>query len=87
MYIFDYVANVAVKVKVKRVRDGTHGQILLRAVLCTYPTPSPTNWALYGVEPYKSDSGQFCLSYNHIKYELKHFFQLIFDHNYLYLYV
>ena len=39
------------------------------------------------VEPYKSDSWQFCLLYNHIKYELKHFFQLFFDHNYLYLYV
>ena len=39
------------------------------------------------VEPYKSDSGQFCLSYNRLKYELKHFFQLIFDHNYLFLYV
>ena len=39
------------------------------------------------VEPYKSNSGQFCLSYNHIKFELKHFFQLIFDHNYLFLYV
>ena len=39
------------------------------------------------VEPYKSDSGQFCLSHNRIKYELKHFFQLIFDHNYLYLYI
>ena len=52
--------------------------------------PRPTNWAPFGVptwvEPYKSDSGQFCLSYNHIKYELKFFFQPIFDHNYLYLY-
>ena len=27
-----------------------------------------STWA----EPYKSDSGQFCLSYNHIKCELKH---------------
>ena len=25
------------------------------------------------VKPYKSDSEQFCLSYNHMKYELKHF--------------
>ena len=34
------------------------------------------------VEPYKSGSGQFCLSYNRIKYELKHFFQPIFNHSY-----
>ena len=34
-----------------------------------------STWA----ELYKSDSGQFFLSYNHTKYELKHFFQPIFD--------
>ena len=39
-------------------------------ILCTYLTPSPTNWALY-------------LS----RAVLKHFFQLIFDHNYLHFYV
>ena len=30
------------------------------------------------VEPYKSDSGQFCLPYNRIKYELKNFFSADF---------
>ena len=43
-------------------------------LMWTYPTPSPTNRAHMRVEPYKSDSEQFCLSYNHIKYELIHFF-------------
>ena len=60
------------------VRGGTLGQILLRA--CTvYISYSELDSGLSTwVEPYKSDSGQFCLSYNHIKYELRHFFSADF---------
>ena len=39
---------------------------------CTNPTP---------------DNFVFHTRYNHIKYELKHFFKPIFDHTYLYLYL
>ena len=56
-------------------------------VLCTFLIWARQIGLSTWVQPYKSDSGQFCLSYNRIKYELKHFFQLIFNHNYLYLYV
>ena len=73
----------------QRVRGGTHGQILLRA--CTVyisdsepdksgslpessrTNPTPDNFVFH--------------TYNRIKYKLKHFFQQIFDHSYLYFYV
>ena len=63
--------------KVHRVQGGSHGQILLRACI-EYISDS---------EPVKLGSLDNFVFHNHIKYELKHFFQLIFDHNYLYLYV
>ena len=71
---------------VEWVQGGTHGQILLRACTCIWHIwlRARQIGLFTWVEQYKSDSGQFCLSYNHIKYELKHFFQPIFDHNYLY---
>ena len=56
-------------------------------VLWTYPTPSPTNWALYLSRVVQNQLRTILSLYNHIKYELKHFFHPIFDHNYLYLYV
>ena len=78
---------VANWLNVQRVQGGTHGRILLRACTVYISDSEPVKFGSLPESRRAVQFQQFCLSYNHIKYEFKPFFKLIFDHNYLYNFV